>query len=68
MRQESGEQVLGKCVHGNALPVDDLPQTTERTTWTHREREREEDIRTELSIISDCRVESGLMDRRLVSQ
>lgn len=40
VRQESGEQVLGKCVHGNALPVDDLPQTTEGTTWTYEERER----------------------------
>ncbi len=34
----------------------------------HMERDRVQHIRTALSIISDCRVESGLMDRRLVSQ
>lgn len=64
MRQEGGEEILGERVHGNALSVDDLPQTTEGTTWTYGEGH----IRIALSIISDCSVESGLMDRRLVSQ
>lgn len=31
MRQEGGEEVLGKCVHGDALSVDDLAQTAEGT-------------------------------------
>lgn len=36
MRQESGEEVLGKGVHRDALPVDDLAQTAERTRCSGR--------------------------------
>ncbi len=39
VRQEGSEEVLGKRVHGNTLSVDDLPQTTEGTTWTYGEAE-----------------------------
>ncbi len=36
MWQQGREEVLGEGVHGNALPVDDLTQAAERTSWTKR--------------------------------
>lgn len=37
MWQESREEVLGKSVHGNTLPVDNLTKAAEWTSWTRRE-------------------------------
>lgn len=54
MWQQCCEQVLGKCVHGNAFPVNDLTQTAEGTTCTHGKRE------THTSVLNS-RGESGSM-------
>lgn len=40
MWQESREEVLGKSVHGNTLPVDNLTKAAERTSWTRRGGEK----------------------------
>lgn len=34
VRQQGREKVLGEGVHGDALPVDDLTKTAERTRCT----------------------------------
>lgn len=39
VRQQGGEKVLGKGVHGNALPVDDLTKTAEWTRCSPRRRQ-----------------------------
>ncbi len=36
MWQQSREEVLGEGVHGNTLPVNDLTETAERTSWNER--------------------------------
>lgn len=41
MWQQGREEVLGKGVHGNTLPVDDLTETTEGTRCTEGETRRD---------------------------